>query len=162
MYVGFSCLASTIMLILPYVLTLVDKMESFYIPDTRVYLKLARFVAVIMTIANSPITERSMQTSHDSETCEENGIGQEYYRLMLMFVLMVLPGSILIETLWNQLHWCFKHKFFEKQPFDVEVNIMYLTYVQTMALVGMYFVPLMPCALGLILYLTYYCKRVCL
>ena len=113
--------------------------------------------------------------TEQKQDCKETIIGQEMYRLVIFYFLIVILLNLVIETLNSLLYFKFDLKFLPEPEFDVRYrtcgsygikmklnssifsrNTTNLIYCQLVTGLGYYYSPLLPLVTCLILVVTFY------
>ena len=67
----------------------------------------------------------------DQFQCPETKLGQEMYRLVMFYFIIVILLNLIIETIWSQLYQCYKDSdWFPVPEFDISRNTTNLIYCQ--------------------------------
>jgi hypothetical protein len=97
----------------------------------------------------------------DSRTsCLETTMGQEMYKLNIMFLLGLVTLPFALETVHMLLYSKAGFTSLGAPTFDIARNTVLLIYLQTVTWIGHYFSPLLPVITAMILIITFYTKKV--
>ena len=68
--------------------------------------------------------------TNDEEFCYQTKIGQEMYRLIIFYFIIVLLLNLVLETVWSQLYNHGLGSFLPAPEFDISRNTTNLIYCQ--------------------------------
>jgi len=128
-----------IMLIYPvlqYGLSFIEKLT----PTVRILMNVSRDFLLSIAMLGAVVVYWLTQTNDDS-TCWETRIGQELYRLLVYFFIVIVLGNLVIEFLWFLLGQC---GLKQKPEFSISGSTSYLIYSQLLTWVGFYYSPFLP------------------
>jgi len=97
-------------------------------------------------------------------SCWENDIGQEMYRLLLLFFFGLVLITFIMETAYKIVQsWPILQSVFQLHPpeFEIARNTMHLIYGQTLTWIALYYSPISSSMFIFILLATFYIKQVC-
>ncbi|XP_049323755.1 transmembrane channel-like protein 5 isoform X2 [Astyanax mexicanus] len=151
---------SLINLIIPLLYSVINKMEQYNNPRTDVYIIILRNVLLKMSILGI-LCYYWLNEVPSTVDCWESFVGQSVYRLVVVDFIFCLLGSFFGEFLRNVIGTkCIRS--LGVPEFDIATNVLNLIYAQTLAWIGIYFVPLLPVIQVIKLFIIFYLKRVSL
>jgi len=83
--------------------------------------------------------------------CSETRVGQEMYRLIIFYFIIIILVNTIMETIWIKL--------LGSLNFDISRNTTNLIYCQMVTCLGFYNSPMLPILTTVILILTFYIQR---
>uniref|UniRef100_A0AAY4AYS5 Transmembrane channel-like protein n=1 Tax=Denticeps clupeoides TaxID=299321 RepID=A0AAY4AYS5_9TELE len=141
-----------IILVVPILFSLINKMDPFPSPRSVVYITMLRNVLLRMSVLGILCYYWLTQVPNKIP-CWESFVGQDVYRLIVMDFLLSALGF----SFFRQIE-C--GKSLGAPEFDIARNVLDLIYGQTLAWIGMYFSPLLPAIQIIKLFITFYMKKV--
>lgn len=154
--------------VIPILFSVIIIVED-YLPQNEVMITLVRTIllrlaSLIFLIASlykevmcKPKDECNVGTEKCSLIrCWETYIGQQFYKLVIMDLLITLILSLVVEPLMKFLS---KYLTFIKPQFNVPTNVLDLVYTQSLSWLGFFFAPLIPLMVLLKLIFTFYLKK---
>ncbi|XP_028842851.1 transmembrane channel-like protein 5 [Denticeps clupeoides] len=147
-----------IILVVPILFSLINKMDPFPSPRSVVYITMLRNVLLRMSVLGILCYYWLTQVPNKIP-CWESFVGQDVYRLIVMDFLLSALGFSFVRCLMNLIiSRC--GKSLGAPEFDIARNVLDLIYGQTLAWIGMYFSPLLPAIQIIKLFITFYMKKV--
>eukprot|EP00050_Salpingoeca_kvevrii_P022911 m.134594 g.134594 ORF g.134594 m.134594 type:complete len:294 (+) comp9872_c0_seq2:1988-2869(+) len=152
-----SSTVTVINVIVPYVFTLVSKLELR--SDEARDLQVTLLRAVIFRVAVVGTYIAHFFRNHDSTTeiCWETRVGQELYRLVITFFLL----HVVTTTVFH-FGVALVHRIIPAAPspprFHLSNNVLDLVYLQTLLWIGTVFVPLLPAIVSAIMLVLFFIK----
>eukprot|EP00090_Calanus_glacialis_P042222 TRINITY_DN74952_c0_g1_i1.p1 TRINITY_DN74952_c0_g1~~TRINITY_DN74952_c0_g1_i1.p1 ORF type:complete len:307 (+),score=36.77 TRINITY_DN74952_c0_g1_i1:50-922(+) len=145
-------------LLMPWLLTFVNNLGK-YGSRYSLYVRLLQTCLLVLSV----LMVIRIYWFQNEETalgsvCRETRLGQEMYRLIIFYFIMIVIVNFAMETVWNLL---FKSgmTFLGSPDFDISRNTTNLIYCQMVTCLGYYNSPMLPVLSTLILFLTFYIQR---
>ena len=104
----------------------------------RVYQTLFQTVLLALTLIGVIIYQNNPNENDDS-SCWENKIGQELYRLLILFFFGIIILSLIMETIYKFIQPWLSCMRLEPPEFDISQNTMLLIYGQTLTWFAIYY-----------------------
>ena len=98
-----------------------------------------------------------LENSITSSSCIEDSLGQEMYRLILMYFFFMVVAHFILESFYK-LTFSTLLNALAPPEFDVAISAMYLLYAQTLVWIAIYYSPILIVFFILILFINFYCK----
>jgi len=143
---------SFIVVTLPFILKLLNKIGKY---SERTDLAM-RLILSSLFLGASVLLIRIYWTKKTEIPCRETIIGQEMYRLVIFYFLIIILLNLVMETVISILYYKFELKFLPEPEFDISRNTTNLIYCQLVTGLGYYYSPLLPLITSLILIITFY------
>ena len=94
---SLSMILTSIMFLIPYMFSMLSRLENYINVRTKVYLNLTRTVLLEAIILGMVVGKYIRNT--EGRPCWETNLGQELYRMLWMFFLMLVILPFFIELL---------------------------------------------------------------
>jgi len=152
-------LISGIVLLMPWMLTLANK-PGKYGARYSLYVRLLQTCLLVLTalMMIRIFWQRNKSIVLGNDVCKETRLGQEMYRLIIFYFLIIVLMNFVFETVWHLLHK-FGATFLGSPDFDISRNTTNLIYCQMVTCLGYYNSPMLPLLTTLIFFLTFYIQR---
>lgn len=145
-----------IMVVAPWLLSILLRLEDYESPRTALYVNLVR-VFLLEIVAIMAIVVYWFHPS-DSQ-CWETSLGQELYRLVILDFFISTLGSFIGEFLHKKLS---RSSCISIPPpeFDITRNTLNLIYNESLIFVGFFYSPLLPIVVTIKMFITFYIKKI--
>lgn len=165
-----SATVTAFMLVVPWIFSV---MNLLYGRDSngqnvrsKMYQTLAKTVLLEVTVLTVVVYRYEHELSSAYDECWENGMGQEMYRFLIVFLVGIVFLTFLLETFYRHIiqprtKWQ-NAVTLDPPEFDIARNTMHLIYAQTVTWIGLYFSPLTSLVFILALIITFYTKKMSL
>lgn len=147
---------SGVNLVLPFIFSLIARIESYEKPKTELYINMVR--TMLLKAVTLGVLVYFWYQKLDVE-CRETFIGQEIYRLVVVDFVFILLTTFLFEFIRRLLKdYCCKS--WSHPEFDIGRNTLNLIYSQALCWLGTYFCPMLSLIMIIKLFIIFYVKRV--
>lgn len=175
-----SLILTGLILFVPKIFSLLALVETYKLPQKRLYMSLARSFCLYGVILGNLLwfwyptldcdaAEESTQSCGRRDECWENYMGQEIYRLVIMDFIITLIDSLITDFLRSLVVRIVLIKILKRNPsaakellphFNVPLNTLNLIYSQSLTWFGIFYSPLLPVVQLIKLFLLFYLKKV--
>eukprot|EP00092_Neocalanus_flemingeri_P031291 GFUD01033987.1.p1 GENE.GFUD01033987.1~~GFUD01033987.1.p1 ORF type:complete len:570 (+),score=65.47 GFUD01033987.1:106-1710(+) len=151
---------SGIVLLMPWLLMFVNKLGK-YSSRHDLYVRLIETCLLVLSVLMVIRIYWWLNTEASIDVCRETRLGQDMYRLIIFYFLVIVLLSFAMETMWSMLYRC-GITFLGSPDFDISRNTTNLIYCQMVTCIGYYNSPMLPILTTVIFFLTFYIQRISL
>ena len=156
--IGIVFLVPQVFKLLDTIIAILDDSSQFTSAArlrSRMYQEFIKIVCLELAVLIA--TLYYYNSDNTSSTCTEDLIGQEVYRLLLLYFIIFVVGHFTLESFYKLMVSSFM-KSLPSPEFDVAFNTMHLLFAQTLAWVAIYYSPVLILFFLVILFITFYFK----